>query len=73
MIFLWKTEWGELVLKPTHLLAELFSHSVTNKTLSRLFKALPGGGLGVAVPTLLSPGGLPVCVFEPDVESSDVM
>lgn len=33
-----------LVLKLTHLLARLFQRSVTNKTLSRLFKALPGGG-----------------------------
>ena len=33
-----------LVLKLTHLLAKLFQSSVTNKTLSWLFKALPGGG-----------------------------
>lgn len=61
------------------LLAQLFSHSVTNKTLSRLFKALPGGGeagfrgVGVAVPALLSSGELPAWVLKPDVESSDVM
>lgn len=63
-----------------HLLANLFQHSVTNKRLSRLFKALPGGrearkggGIGVAVPTLFPPGELPACVFKPDVRSTDVM
>lgn len=34
-----------VVLKPARFLAELFLlHSVTNKTLSQLFKVLPGGG-----------------------------
>lgn len=55
MIFLKKflcvevEEWELLVLKHTHLLANLFQSSVSNKRLPRLFKALPGGvrqGLG---------------------------
>lgn len=45
VILLWGRRSREsLVLKLTHLLAKLFQNSVTNKTLSRLFKALPGGG-----------------------------
>lgn len=69
---------------PTHLLPKLFQHSVTNKTLSRLFKALPGGsetrieerggrGVGVAMPTLAVLLRKTMRIFKPDVQSIDIM